>query len=125
MNLGQNNLTLDLDVVDGQLVLVGQQFGTQQREIEEHTEQRLRTHLGEWFANITIGIPYFEEVFAKPTNVALIESILINEILGTPGVIRLLAFNMDINKFNRTLIVTPLTIESTAGVIEFGELELA
>lgn len=123
MNIGQT-ADGDLDVVDGQLVLVGARFGSQQREIEEHVEQRIRTLQGEWFLDTTLGIPWFDEVFQKPANVPLIESLLIQEILGTPGVIRILEFNMDLDKGTRVLIVTPLVIETTAGVIDFESLEL-
>jgi len=110
----------DLDVVDGQLVLVGDQFGTQLRELDEHLEQRLRTLFQDWFLDTTLGIPYFEEVFQKPFNASVVESIFINEILATPGIIRLIEFNMDIDKSTRFLKVT-FTAESTSGVIEFNE----
>lgn len=119
MNIGQD-ANGDIDVQNGQLVLVGFQFGTQLREIEEHLEQRLRTLSADWFLDTSLGIPYFEEVFQKPFNASVVESIFINEILSTPGVIRLIEFNMDFSKANRQLQVT-FTAESTAGVIVFNE----
>lgn len=119
MNIGQDT-SGDLEVVDGQLVLVGEQFGTQLREIEEHLEQRLRTLFGDWFLDTSLGIPYFEEVFQKPFNASVVESIFINEILATPGVIRLIEFNMDIDKLTRNLKVD-FVCESTAGIIQFNE----
>lgn len=122
MNIGQD-INGDFDVVDGQLVLVGAKFGTQLRELEEHLEQRLRTLFADWFLDTSLGIPYFEEVFKKPFNASVVESIFINEILATPGIIRLIEFNMDLDKGTRFLQIN-LTAESTAGVIQFNSEEL-
>jgi len=123
MNVGQD-VNGDIDVVDGQLVLVGEQYATQLREIEEHLEQRLRTVQGEWFLERTIGLPYFDEIFTKPSNIQLIEALFIQEILDTPGVIRLLEFNMDLNKQTRTLFFPQLKIQATSGVIDFAGFEV-
>jgi len=124
LNLGQD-IDNDLEVVNGQLVLVGSRQGSQTREIEEHIEQRLRTLRGEWFLDNTIGIPYFEEFYRKDFDAGFIESLLIQEILETPGVVRLLEFNMSLDKNTRTLNVTPLRIEAISGVIDFENLEVA
>lgn len=124
MNIGQD-INGDIEIIDGQLVLVGEQFGTQLREIEEHIEQRLRTFFGEYFLNTTIGVPYLEEIFKKNPNFNVVESIFINEILAVPGVIRILEFNMDQNKDTRNLFFSALKIQATDGVIEFENLEVA
>ena len=81
----------DLEIVKGQLVLV-----SGQEEIRQHSAQRLRTFLGEWFLDLLIGLPYFEEIFEKGVDVNNIDSIFISEILQTPGIVRLLDFDLDI-----------------------------
>ena len=82
----------DLELTEqGQLVLV-----TGQEEIRQHSAQRLRTFRSEWFLDTALGIPYFDEIFEKGQNVNDIDAIFISEILGTPGVIRLLDFDLDI-----------------------------
>jgi len=123
MNLGQD-LNGDIDVVDGQLVLVGFQFGSQQREIEEKIEQNLRTIFGEWFLDRSIGVPYFEDIFTKPARMQIIEPIMVDVILKTKGVVRLLEFNLDLDARRRVLFFPVLRIQSTEGVIEFFNLEL-
>lgn len=123
MNIAQDE-SGDIEVVNGRLVLVGAQFGTQLREIEEKVEQRLRTFFGEHFLDRSLGIPYFEDIFTKPARMSVIEPLLVNEILQTPGVVRLLEFNLDLNKTDRVLFFTALRIQATSGVIEFSELEL-
>lgn len=82
----------DLQITDqGQLVLV-----QGQEEIRQHSAQRLRTFFSEWFLDTTIGIPYFDQIFEKRQNVNDIDALFINEILSTPGIIRLLDFDLDI-----------------------------
>ena len=71
-------------------------LATGQEEIRQHSAQRLRTFFGEWFLDIFLGLPYFEEIFEKQVDTNNIDSIFINEILQTPGIIRLLSFDLDI-----------------------------
>lgn len=124
MNLSVDTLTGDLAVENSQLVLIGEQFGTQTEEVRQHVEQRLRTLFQDWFLDRSLGVPYFEEFFIKNYDVNVMETLLINEILGTPGVLRILEFNMTIDKGNRTLAVDTLTIQTTDDVIEFNEIEV-
>lgn len=114
MNLSINPTTLDLDLVAGQLVIV-----EGQEEIKQHLEQRLRTFLNEWFLDLSIGLPYFEEVLKKQVNTNAIDSIFIDEIVQCPGVIRLLDFNLDLDKETRQLNVTG-EIETIEGSVDFS-----
>jgi hypothetical protein len=75
----------------GNLLLV-----TGQEEIAQVSAQRLRTFFGEWFLDTSIGIPYFDQIFEKGQNVNDIDAIFISEILQTPGIIRVLEFDLDI-----------------------------
>jgi len=113
MNLGVN-LSGDLDLQGGQLVLV-----EGQEEIKQHLEQRLRTFLGEWFLDQSIGIPYFDDILKKNVIVSEVESIFINEIISTPGVVRLLEFDLSLDKGLRRLSVTCL-VETIDGIIDFS-----
>lgn len=67
-----------------------------QEEIRQHSAQRLRTFFGEWFLDLFIGIPYLQEIFEKGVDLNNLDSIFINEILQTPGIVRLLEFDLDI-----------------------------
>lgn len=113
MNL-QTDSNGDIDIQNGQLVLV-----SGQEEIRQHLEQRLRTFLNEWFLDLTIGVPYYDEVLKKNVNPNTIDSIFIDEILETPGVIRLLDFDLDLDNAMRLLKVNG-TVQTTDGVIDFS-----
>ena len=52
--------------------------------------------------------------------ISVLESILVNESLNTPGIVRLLEFNMELDKGNRVLKVDA-EAETLDGVISFSE----
>ena len=87
----------DLSVTNNQLDTV-----TGQEEIRQFSIQTLKTFLGEWVLDTTIGVPYFD-MFEKGVNPDTIEALFINEILETLGVVRLLDFNLDLDVATREL----------------------
>lgn len=105
----------DIDIQNGNLVLV-----EGQEEIKQHLEQRLRAFLGEWFLDQTIGVPYFDEILKKNVIPSEVETIFINEILSTPGVVRLLTFDLTLIKSTRQLNLTFIA-ETVDGIVEFDE----
>lgn len=114
MNLSILESTGDLEVVKGQLVLVEKRL-----ELQQSLAQRLRTFLGEWFLDITIGLPYFDKILIKNADPAAVDSVFIDEILDTPGVINLLEFNSDLTEDTRQLSIGFIA-ESTDGLINFN-----
>ena len=119
MNIGLD-VNNDWAIVDGNWELIGDRFGTQQREVQEHWSQRLKTFFGEVVTDTTLGVPYLQEFFEKGQKISVLESILINESLNTPGIIRLLEFNMDLDKGNRILKVSA-EAETIEGTVNFDE----
>ncbi len=107
--LDSNN---DLIVENGAFKLV--QNGS---EVVQHVRSRLLFYKNEWFLDRSAGVPYFEEVFVKPSRPDNVESILKSEILQTPGVLSLIEFTMDYDSQTRKLTVT-FTAETTYGLIE-------
>lgn len=108
----------DLSVTNNQLDTV-----TGQEEIRQYSIQVLKTFFGEWFLDITIGIPYFD-IFEKKADPDSIEALFVEAILSTLGIVRLLEFELTIpNKAKRELQLTykaqteeslePLLVEET------------
>lgn len=64
-------------------------------EVVQKVRSNLLFYLGEWFLDTTKGVPYFEQVFIKPVNLANVESIFKSAIINTTGVARLINFAMD------------------------------
>lgn len=84
--LNENN---DLFLQNGSIALV--EDGA---EVVQHTRTRLLFYQEEWFLDLMAGVPYFQEVFIKPVNLANVESILKTQIILTPGVDNLVEFSM-------------------------------
>lgn len=81
--------------------------------------QRLRFFLGEWFLGLDKGIPYFEKIFQKNPDPGVVDSLLKDTILGTPGILRLLTFDIVLDTATRVMTVAGSAVSST-GVINFN-----
>lgn len=71
----------DVQVVNGDLLLVDGK-----EAIKQHVIQRLRIFLGEWFLDNTIGLPFFDQILVKNPDKSKIDALILNCILGTPGI---------------------------------------
>lgn len=70
-------------------------------QIMQNLAIRLRFFLGEWFLDTTQGLPYYQEVFVKSPNQIQIESILMQEIVQTRGILEILSFESDFDTRKR------------------------
>ena len=61
---------------------------------------RLRCWLGEWFLDVTHGVPYLEQVLGKAPRPEMVEAVLRAQILDVAGVLGIEAF---------TLLIDPRT----------------
>lgn len=61
---------------------------------------RLLRYRGEWFKNTTKGIPYFQELMKKGVAKDYIDTIMIDEILDTTGVVSLDAYESELTLSN-------------------------
>lgn len=56
----------------------------------------LRTYFGEWFANTTIGVPYFQEILKKGVSKEYVDTIFIDIIRSVDGVLRITQYVSEI-----------------------------
>ena len=92
---------------NGDIVTSGKIFTSQADEIAQTIRTRLRLFLGEYFRDITDGTPWFEQILGKNVNMSAREAALRNRIASSPGVIRLIAFDVNFPDVNaRSLTVT-------------------
>lgn len=80
--------------LDGDLVTRGKMFLTDREAIAQTIVTRLKLFLGEYFRDVTDGTPWFQSILGKFENINAVEALLRNRIARSPGVIRLLSFNM-------------------------------
>lgn len=104
----------DLLVQKGDLVMTPDQ----ETGIRQHILQRLRTYLGEWFMDLSIGIDYFGQILTKNPDQSTIDAIFISIILGTPGVAELSAYSFQSDFTTRTASVS-FTVQTTQGTVSY------
>lgn len=87
-------------------------------EVTQHIRTRLQFFRGEWYLDTESGVPYFEEIFTKPVNLANIESIFKSKILETPGVEKLTEFYMNYEGGSSRLLIVSFSAETSYGYID-------
>jgi hypothetical protein len=93
------------------------------KQIMQNLAIRLRFVLGEWYLDITQGIPYFEFFFIKAPNLIQIESILKEEIVNTRGIVELISFESDYEA-RRRIFSVKFSARSISGEELLKELEI-
>ena len=79
------------------------------------------TWLGEWFLDITHGMPYLENILVKNPNLAIIRQIFINQTLQVPDVVKIEKLDLFMDKKNRALQIS-YTARTNYGLVERKEL---
>lgn len=93
--------TGDISFTEGVLQLV-----TDADAISQRLQIRLGIWQGEWFRDITFGLPYEQAFFTKAPNLAAIEMSIRATILATPGITGVTSLDLDYQEANRYLSVT-------------------
>lgn len=91
-------------------------------EVLQHVRTRLLFYYGEWFLDTEAGIPYLNEVFTKPTDLAKIESIFKASILSTEGIESLTEFSMEYEGGSQRKLVVSFSAETIYGQITKSEV---
>jgi len=113
-------MTIDIQITnDGDIDLSNNAFmlATGIDYIKQKLSIVLRSFLGEWFLDISVGIPYFEDIMKKDFDPARVESVLKSAILSVLGVNQITAFDM--NLVNPRNLVVTFTVNT-----DFGELNI-
>ena len=74
-------------------------------KVAQQIKITLLAFLGEWFLDVTFGIPYLEEILVKNPHMASVEIILRNAISDVPNVIRIDSLGLDWDRKTRALLV--------------------
>jgi hypothetical protein len=107
--------TGDLDQSSGGLKVID---GAQQ--VLQQIRSNLRTFLGEYFLDTSLGVPYIQTIFAKGTGQGVIEGLLKQQILGVDGVIQINSFTLTLDNKSR-LGTLNFSVLTTNGVVTATE----
>lgn len=108
----------DFLVVDGDLVLTSDSDPKGTHNVLQHIVQRLSFFLGEWFMDNTKGVPWFTQILVKNPQQAKIDALLMNTIMGTPGVTQLVSYSFSPDTAKRTLSVQ-FSVYTTNGKVDY------
>lgn len=124
-DLQLNSTSGDLEIEGGDFVMLSSDVGalTKLDWITQTLQCQLRTFLNEWFLQTDDGVPYFQEILKKNANPDVIEAILLNRVVTSPGILEILVFDLTYDNPTRTLTLD-LAVRSTEGVIEFEDFNL-
>ncbi len=101
-------LTGDLYLSDGDLVL-----SSGDDSILQAIRSRLQFFAGEWFADLDVGLPAWDQILVKNPNLGAIQQLFRAEILATPGVYSLTELSLDYTPGSRFLTVTFRAVKDT------------
>jgi len=87
--------------------------------IQQHLQSRLRFFLGEWFLDVTLGVPYFQSILVKKAVFPVVINIFKQTILNTPGVNEIDTFEVNLDAATRELTVEFTAITEEGGVLDF------
>lgn len=115
-DLAIDRLTGDLILEDGDL-----QLNEGLESIRQNLQARLSFFLGEWFLDVDAGVPYYQDVLRKNPDPVVLDGLFKEAILGTPGVIGLDEFDMQLDTSAR-LFKLVFRARTTDGPIDFEQL---
>jgi len=111
-----DTLSGDIKLVDGDLSLVE---GVD--AISQHVKQRLKMYLGEWFLDIQSGVAWYQIVFVKNPNLLLVEAVLRDVVINTPGILELNLFELSYENSTRKLGIE-FKAQTINGDLDFSNL---
>ncbi len=115
MDLQLNNETHDLQVINYDLAL-----NTGNALVQQRLKQSLWFFLGEWYLDVTDGVPYYQDILVKAPVQITVESILKSTILETPDVLELTNFDLTYENDTRQLFLD-FTVTTTFGTVTISE----
>ena len=97
-------LDLALDAKTHDLTLNGDVLFIDNAErVAQQIKIQLLTFLGEWFLDVTHGVPYLDYVLIKNPNFTLIRELFREQILNVDGVSNLVSIDIDFNSATRQM----------------------
>lgn len=114
---------LKIDETTGDVALDGNDLAlvSDGEAVAQAVRQRLRTFLGEWFADLTVGVPWMQSVFVKNPNLVGVRAAIRSTIVNTPGIATLVTFSQTFDAATRTLSVAFSATTDTGELVTFNE----
>lgn len=114
---------LKIDSTTGDVVLDGDDLAlvSDGAAIAQAVRANLRMFLGEWFADQTVGVPWFQSILVKNPNLVAVRTAIRSAIVNTPGIADLVSYTQTFDASARTLTVTFSATTDTGELVTFNE----
>ena len=89
---------------------------TEANQVAQNIQIKLQMFQGEWFLDITAGLPYYESILVKNPDGAEIDAIIKSEILAVEGVNELLEYSAEFDENNPRWLNVTFTVDTDFGV---------
>lgn len=100
LDLALNAQTHDLVIENGDLIAIDNA-----ERVAQQIKIQLLTWLGEWFLDVTHGVPYLDYILVKNPNLELARSIFREQIMKVDDVDNVLSINLQYDIKTRTMNV--------------------
>ncbi|MBC3540666.1 hypothetical protein ACFSC6_12310 [Rufibacter sediminis] len=88
--------------------------------MQQRLKQSLLFFMGEWYLDVTDGVPYYQYILKKAPDRNTVESMFKATILETPGVTELVAFNLSYDNPIRSLYID-FKVKTIYGMVSMSE----
>ena len=105
----------DLDLTGHSLRLV-----TGEAAIEQNLRIRLLFFLESWFLDLSLGIPYYRDVYVKAPNLLLLRHLFRTAMLTTTGIASVESIDLAIDKASRKLSLSFRAVMDTGAVLVYN-----
>lgn len=85
---------------------------------------RLSMGRGEWFRDLRKGVPWFQEILVHNPERGLLELILQEEALGTPGITAIESIELEHDRATRTTTATIAASTKQGGQVDLSKVKL-
>ena len=79
----------------------------------------IRVYLGEWFLDTSVGVPYYQTVFVKNPDQALVNAAFLGAIATVPGVTAVKSLTVTQDAPNRAPTLA-FTVETLSGTVDYS-----
>ncbi|PZQ49762.1 MAG: hypothetical protein DI556_09835 [Rhodovulum sulfidophilum] len=114
------NADHDLEIKAGDLGIASED----RQQVAQHIKQRLLAIQGEWFLDLSVGLPWFNTILGKHRSLDIVEALLRSQIEGTPRVAQLTAFSLEIDENRERTARVAFAVSLTGGGVINSEFEL-
>lgn len=101
LDLALDAKTHDLAFLNGDVLFIDNA-----ERVAQQIKIQLLTFLGEWFLDVTHGVPYLDYVLVKNPNFTLIRELFREQILKVDGVSNLVSIDIDFESATRKMLLS-------------------